>query len=312
MPADAAPVPLTGQQHEIRSGRQRAVVVEVGGGVREYTVDGTAVLDGYGVDEMATAARGCPLIPWPNRLHQGRYTWDGQEHQTALNEPDKGNALHGFTWFANWTATDVRDDALTMTLRLHGQQGYPFVLDLSVRYVLSDGGLTVTTGARNTGAHPAPYAYGAHPYLTVGTQRVDDAVLHLPAATYLPTDEAQIPTGREPVDGTPFDFRTARTIGNVEMDYAFTDLQRDGDGQAWLELRDPDTDRAVRVWIDEHFGYLEIFTGDSLPQAHRRRGGLGVEPMTCPPNGFATGEEIKRLEPGEEFVCQWGIVPAPR
>ena len=305
-------IPLTGQQYEIRSGRQRAVVVEVGGGIREYTVDGVAVLDGYDAQDMATAARGCPLIPWPNRLHEGTYTWDGEQHQVAVNEPDKNNALHGFTWFTNWAASDYADDCVTMRLRLHGQQGYPFVLDLSVRYTLSDAGLAVSACARNVGGAPAPYAFGAHPYLTVGTEFVDEAVLHLPAETYLPTDESQIPTGREAVDGTAFDFRTPRPIGDVEMDYAFTDLERDDQGRVWLDLAHPDGERSVRVWADESFPYLEVFTGDSVPEAQRRRRGLGVEPMTCPPNAFKTGQDVRRLGRGEQFVCKWGIVPDPR
>lgn len=302
----------TGQQHEIRCGRQRATVVEVGGGLRSYLVDDAPVLDGFGSDEMATAARGCPLIPWPNRLHQGRYTWDGSDLQVPINEPDKSNALHGFSRFMNWTVADHAEASVTMALRLHAQQGYPFVLDVSVRYTLDGDGLTVRTGTRNVGAAAAPYALGAHPYLTVGTDRVDDAVLHVPARTYLPTDDSQIPTGRSPVEGTAYDFRTPRAVGDTEMDYAFTDLERDGNGRAWLELAHPDGDRNVSFWADDTFAYLEVFTGDTVPEPDRRRGSLGVEPMTCPPNAFQTGEDVRRLEPGEELVCRWGIVPTPR
>lgn len=307
-----APVPPTGRQYEIVSGEQRAVVVEVGAALREYTVGDNAVLDGFAVEEMASAARGCPLIPWPNRLHQGRYTWEGEELQTPINEPDKNNSLHGFSRFMNWVAADQSDAAVTMGLRLHGQQGYPFVLDLSVRYALDDEGLTVTTTARNVGQAAAPYACGAHPYITVGTALIDEAMLRVPGKAYLPTDDAQIPTGREPVHGTRFDFRHPKAIGDVEIDHAYTDLDRGEDGRAWLELRHPDTDRQVKVWADERYPYLEIFTGDTVPNEQRRRRGLGVEPMTCPPNAFATGQQVQRLEPGEEFVCAWGIVPDPR
>lgn len=308
-PSAAAP---SGRQYEIRFGRQRAVVVEVGAALRSYTAGDHQILDGFDPDAMGTAARGAPLAPWPNRLHRGQYQWDGATLQAPINEPDKNNALHGYTRGMNWVAADHGAAEVKMTLRLHAQKGYPFVLDLAVRYALSDDGLTVTTTARNVGAKAAPFGYGAHPYLTVGTEAVDDAILHLPGPTYLPTDDNQIPTGRVPVSGTPYDFTTPRRIGAVEMDYAFTDLIRDSDGRTWLELADPDTDRRVKVWADEEFGYLEIFTGDTVPEPQRRRRGLGVEPMTCPPNAFATGEDVRRLEPGEEFVCSWGIVPTPR
>jgi aldose 1-epimerase len=52
-----------------------------------------------------------------------------------------------------------------------------------------------------------------------------------------------------------------------------------------------------------------LFTGDSLPDASRRRGGLGVEPMTCAPNAFASGDGLRVLEPGESFSAAWGIAP---
>ena len=297
-------VPPSGEQIEIVHGGQRAVVVEVGGGLRTYDVDGVAVLDGYAEHEMVTAARGQPLVPWPNRLHGGRYTWDGTEHEVPLDEPSQGNALHGLARYRAWRPVDRTRDAVTMTLRLHPSPPYPFCLDLAVRYALTDEGVVVESSATNVGADAAPYAQGAHPYITVGG-RIDDARLTLPADTRLPTDENQIPTGTEPVDGTPYDFREPRPIGSLEIDHAFCDLRRGPDGRARLRL-DGDG-RAVEVWLDESYPWLEVFTGDTVPQVERRRQGLGVEPMTAPPNAFVTGEGVLRLEPGDTVVHQWGM-----
>lgn len=298
----------SGQQTEIRHGDSCAVLVEVGGGVRSYDVGGGAVLDGYGADEMVTGARGQPLIPWPNRLHGGSYTWDGAPHAVPIDEPEQDNSLHGLTRWRSWQPTDVGAATVTMRLRLLPQPAYPFALDLAIRYDLDDDGLTVTTTANNLGTHPAPYGHGAHPYITVGTERLDDALLQLPGSTWLPTDDAQIPTGREPVDGTPYDFRALRPIGDTEVDYAFTDLLRGADGRAELVLA-ADGGRRVAVWVDESYPYLEMFTGDTLPQEHRRRKGLGVEPMTCPPDAFRTGQDLIRLEPGASVTTRWGIRP---
>jgi aldose 1-epimerase len=297
----------SGEQTEIRYGDQRVVVVEVGGGVRLYDVAGVPVLDGYDADLMVDGARGQPLIPWPNRLHGGRYTWGGREHVVPLDEPEQDNALHGVTRWRSWQPCDVTDSAVTMALVLRPSPAYSFPLDLAVRYALADDGLTVTTTATNLGADTAPYGQGAHPYVTVGTDRIDDAVLHLPADTWLPTDEDQIPTGRAPVEGTPYDFRTPRALGVTAVDHAFTDLQRDADGRAELVLAAPDGSRQVTVWVDESYPYLEVFTGDTLPDEQRRRHGLGVEPMTCPPDAFRTGEDLVRLQPGASVSASWGI-----
>jgi aldose 1-epimerase len=299
-------VPPSGEQVELVLGDSSAVVVEVGGGVRAYEVAGVAVLDGYDEHEMVTAARGQPLVPWPNRLHGGRYTWDGVEHEVPLDEPEQGNALHGLTRYRAWRPVDRTAHAVTMVLRLHPSPPFPFCLDLAARYALTGEGLVVEQSATNVGSDPAPYAFGAHPYLTVGG-RIDDARLTLPADSWLPTDEHQIPTGVAPVEGTVYDFRAPRALGGLEIDYAFTDLHRGADGRARLRLEGDD--RAVEVWVDEGCRWLEVFTADTVPQPERRRQGLGVEPMSAPPNAFVTGEGLLRLEPGDTVTHRWGVRP---
>ena len=157
---------------------------------------------------MCSGGRGLPLVPWPNRLHEGRYAFDGEEHVLPLDEPERRNAIHGLARYVSWTPVDVADDRVTMSVTLWPRHGWPFTLSVSVEYALGPAGLVVTTVAEGTGAGALPYACGAHPYLTVGTPTVDDAELHLPARTWLPTDDDQIPTGREEVAGTPLDFRS--------------------------------------------------------------------------------------------------------
>lgn len=294
----------SGRQVEITSGDQRAVAVEVGGGLRSYDQAGVPVVDGYAEDAMVTAARGQPLLPWPNRLHGGSYTWDGESHPVPMDEPEKGNALHGLCRFRNWVVGEQSSDSVTLTLRLHPSPPYPFALDLAIRYALTGEGLLVETTATNVGDRAAPYAQGAHPYITVG-ELLDEALLTVPARRWLPTDDDQIPTGTQQVDGTAFDFREPRRIAELKIDHAFTDLERGSDGRATLLLRG--ADRAVEVWVDEGYRYLEVFTGDTVPEPQRRRRGLGVEPMTAPPNAFVTGEALLRLEPGGSVTRRWGI-----
>jgi len=296
----------SGEQFEISSGAQRAVIVEVGGGVREYAIAGRPVLHAYEVGEMCDGAHGAPLIPWPNRLADGRYRFDGADYQVALTEPAAHNAIHGFLRWRPWRALERGPGRVVMGARLHPTPGYPFALDVSVAYELGETGLTVATTAVNVGARACPYGAGQHPYLSPGGGSLDDCLLELPARTRILTDaQRAIPTGSEPVDGTLFDFRGARRLGDLRVDGAFTDLTRDPAGHAVTKLFRTDGS-CVELWVDERYPFVELYTADTLAPA-RRRGGLAVEPMTCAPNAFQSGEGLVRLDPGESLTSRWGV-----
>jgi len=166
-------------------------------------------------------------------------------------------------------------------------------------------GLRVRTRATNVGVAPCPYGSGAHPYLTLGTAIIDGLILRAPGRTVLRADDRGLPVGREDVNGTPYNFLQPRPIGSTTLDHAFTDLERDPEGLARVELRDPDHGTEVSLWVDGSYAYLMLFTGDPLPDVRRRS--LAVEPMTCPPNAFRTGDALIRLQPGASFTSTWGI-----
>jgi len=298
--------PPSGAQFEISAGQQRATIVEVGGGVRAYTVGERDVLDPYPLDAMCDGAHGAPLIPWPNRLADGAYTFEGTDHQVALTEPDKNNAIHGFLRWRNWTAREYSADQVVMGTVLNPLKGYPFTLDVAVAYRVGEQGLIVRTTATNGGAGTCPYGAGQHPYLSPGHGVLDDCTLELQAATWIDTDnQRQLPTGTQPTAGTPLDFTAGRSLGNQQLDFPFTDLARDAEGRAWVRLTGPDG-RRVELWVDESYPIIELYTGDTLAPDRRRRG-LGSEPMTCPPNAFASGDGLRRLQPGESVTTTWGV-----
>jgi aldose 1-epimerase len=297
----------SGEQIEIVHGDQRVTVVEVGGGLRTYTLDGRNVLDGYGADEMSSSGRGQVLIPWPNRIQDGRYSFDGHDYPLPLDDVEEQDAIHGLVRWGSWIAGDREKHRVVMKHVLHPQPGYPHSLALGVEYVLSDDGLLVRTTATNRGLRPCPYGGGNHPYLMLGRHEVDPLTLRVPGARVLVSDERGIPVGSTHVKGTDYDFREPRTIGATVLDHAFTDLERGDDGRARVELQDPDSGTALALWVDETYPYVMVFTGDPLPDVNRRS--LAVEPMTCPPNAFRSGKDLIQLEPGQSFSSTWGIDP---
>ena len=163
------------------------------------------------------------------------------------------------------------------------------------------------TTATNVGRAACPFGSGAHPYLTLGTETVDSLILRAPGRTVLQSDDRGLPVGAQSVEGTDFDFRRPRPIGAIKLDNAFTDLERDDDGLGRVRLRDPRGGSELTLWVDESYSHLMLFTGDPLPDVHRRS--LAVEPMTCPPNAFRSRTDLVDLEPGQSFTGRWGIRP---
>jgi aldose 1-epimerase len=257
---------------------------------------------------MAYGGRGQLLMPWPNRIQDGTYTFNGQDQQLALTEPKRHNASHGLVRWAAWTLEEQSANSVSLVYRVMAQTGYPWAVDLHVLYDLSADGLTVTQTATNLADEPAPYACGAHPYLTVGTGPVDNWELTLPAGVrVLADDDRLIPTGTEDVEGTGFDFRVSRPIRGCEFNSAFTGLTRDDSGRATVVLQSEE--RALALWVDERIDWLMVYSADDVAGSARRS--LAVEPMTAPPNAFNSGVGLVTLSPageaGDELSVSWGI-----
>jgi aldose 1-epimerase len=300
------PHPPSGEQHEIRDGDQVAIVTEVGATLRTYSAGGLDVLDGFSVDEPSSAGRGQVLAPWPNRLDGGRYEFDGRPGAAAIDEPELGNAIHGLVRWLPWLLASKTDDAVALECVLHPQPAYPWRLELGLEYQVVGDGLEVVARATNASTEAAPFGIGFHPYLTTGIP-VDDVRLTIPVSRRLTTDDRALPVGEEEVAGTGFDFTVGRTVGATRLDTCFTGLARGSDGRSRARLESVDGGRGVEVWVDEAFGYLQVYTGDTLEPGSRRRQAVAIEPMTCPPNAFASGVDVIRLEPGASWSGAWGI-----
>lgn len=296
----------SGEQYEIAAAGYRAVVTESGGALRLLEHGGRALVDGFGEDEMSPGGRGQLLMPWPNRIRDGRYSFGGREHQLALTEPKRSNASHGLARWVAWTLEEHTANSVSLVHRVMAQSGYPWAVDLHVLYDLGADGLTVTQTATNLSGAAAPYACGAHPYLCVG-EGIDHLELTLPAGTRTLTDDRLIPVETVPVDDE-HDFRSPRAIGPTVFNETYGDLSRT-DGIATATLRDPARSQGVALWVDERIPWLLLYSADDAPGLERRS--LAIEPMTAPPDAFNSGTDLVTLapagEPGDELSVTWGI-----
>ena len=293
----------TGAQYEITSGSHRAVVTEVGATLRSFTVEDRDVVRGFAADEVISGGRGQQLLPWPNRIRDGRYTFAGVTQQLALTEPARRNAIHGLARHVAWTLDRRAADQVSQSVRIYPQPGWPGIVEATISHLVDADGLSVEMVATNIGSSALPFGYAAHPYLTVGEETVDDVTVQLPAARRLVVDERLLPVELGDVNGTPYDLRPGGPLGQRRFDTAFTDLALDHDG-TW-RARIARGERYAELWAEGRLRWAQLFTGND-----RRDLSIAVEPMTCGPDAFNDGPthgDVIVLQPGEQFSCRWGV-----
>ena len=290
---------------ELTAGDATLAVDLRGASLRRLSAGGWEVLDGYPAGTVAPGWRGAVLLPWPNRVRDGRWTWQGEELQLALDSPAEPHAIHGLLAWQPWAVLAEGDRSVTLGTTVEPHPGYPFRLAAAVDLVLAADRLTGTLRVRNAGDRPAPFAAGVHPYLSVGATAdggIGEAELTLPARTELVVDGG-LPTGER----RPFDGAVGR-IGDRALDTPLTDLDRDAEGWAHVRLRGGAGE--LDLAVDPAWPWLQVYTGDTLPPGRHRRS-LAVEPMTGPPNALADGAGLVVLGPGEDWSGSWRLSWTP-
>jgi aldose 1-epimerase len=298
----------SGTQWTIEAEGQTAVVAEVGGVLRRYAAGDREILDGFGPDEVSPASAGQVLVPWPNRIRDGQYTFEGTAYQLALTEPDKHNAIHGLCNWVRWRLADQGPGTVTLEYHLPAQIGYPWWLSLRTRWTVSADGLHCDQEVTNTSDGNAPFGYSVHPYLQLPGVAVDDILLHVPGRTRVLTDARLLPIGAVKVAGTEYDYTEPRRIGTAVLDTTFGDVEFGPAGGSAVTIAAPSSDDSVTVWADQNFKWWQVFTGDTLTGERHRRS-VAIEPMTCPPDAFRSGRDLIVLAPGQSWSASWGIRP---
>lgn len=305
----AAARPVSGEQFEIRHDRFRAQIGQVAAVLRSFTADGAACTESWPDDWVAPMGCGLVLMPWPNRVADARWTHQGSVQKLDITEPSRGHASHGLLRNTAYALQYEDRSSVTLAASIYPQHGYPFSLDTTVTYALSDSGLTVTHTVANVGTAAAPFGVGAHPYLRVGEVPADELTVTVAGRTRAVVDDRLIPASMEPVAGTEFDLRSGVTVGSLDLDTAFTDLEP-ADGRVEHRLAAPDG-RALVLWADEVFGWVQLFTpsifpGPGLPG---QRQAIAIEPMTCAADALNNGHGLLTVVPGETWSASWGLRP---
>ncbi|MEJ2861338.1 aldose 1-epimerase family protein [Actinomycetospora flava] len=290
----------TGEQIDLVAGPNRAVVTEVGAGMRALDVDGLARVETFDVDTTPPMGAGGVLVPWPNRIAGAAYTWRGREHRLEVTEAARGNAIHGLLRRRPWRVVERAEDSVRLAADVDASAGWPGPLHVETTYAVSPTGLAVTHALTNTGGDDVPAGVGTHPYLRVGDAAPADCTLTVAADRIVDTDERMIPTAVRPV-GPDEDLRGGRRVGDLALDTCFG-AAAGPDGV--LGVLTAPGGRSTALWGDAAFGWVMVFTPDDL--AGRGRA-VAVEPMTCPADAANSGTDLRVIAPGETWTVSWGI-----
>lgn len=293
----------TGQQFELVRGNARAVVTEIGAGLRAFEISGVPYVEEFDVDQQPPKGAGQVLLPWPNRTKGGRWEHDGAPQQLEITEEGRGNAIHGLVRHKEWTLLEHAESSIVFEVDVDGEPGWPVPLRSRITYTLSPRELTVTHEVRNEGDEPIGFGVGTHPYFRIGDAPTDDLTLTLSAGRVRPFTEAQIPAEEErDVEGTEYDFRAGKVLAGVELDTAFGGLGTDAEDEHHHLLSDGET--TLDVWAGKDFRWAQVFTPDDLTGRGRA---VAIEPMTCPMDALNSGTDLITIDPGAQWTGNWGI-----
>ncbi|GAA3586122.1 aldose 1-epimerase family protein [Amycolatopsis ultiminotia] len=294
----------TGEQFEITRGKARAVVTEIGAGLRAFEIGGVPYVETFAKDEKPPKGLGQVLLPWPNRTKGGQWEFDGVQQQLEITEQARGNAIHGLTRHLEWELLEHAETSITLAVDVEVQPGWPVPLRATVTYELLPRELVITHEIRNEGEQPIGVGVGTHPYFRIGDTPTDELTLTLPASRVRPYEgDQQMPYAEEQdVAGTEYDFREGKLLAGADLDTAFGTLAQADDGTHQHVLSHGD--EQLVVWTGPDFRWVQVFTPDDLTGRGRA---VAIEPMTCPADALNTGTDLIELEPAGSWSGSWGI-----
>lgn len=282
-------------------GDEMTIVPDCGANLLDLKFGGVSVLDGFQTPEALAAGdwgRSIVLVPFPNRLRDGKYSFEGKNYQFSINNADTNNAIHGLGMQAPMQIATIETTEAAATLVCKWQYdgsdaAYPFPFLFQIAFILRGGALDMKMSITNNGTHAIPAGLGWHPYFRIA-EKSDMVSLKMPEADMIEIDERMLPTGIK----KPFDtYKNMTLIGNDTLDNGFLITEKGttatttieaaaGKLSFWQQL---DTARFVQVFTPPH------------------RQSIAIEPMTCNIDAFNNNDGLVILEPNNTLDCVFGM-----
>jgi aldose 1-epimerase len=287
-----------------RDGARAEIVPAWGGSVLALEIDGRPVLDPAPFDEIARkpTSYGIPILfPFPNRIRDGRFSFDGVELKI---DPPRHGLVRDKPWRVMGRGAGETEAWLTLGFdaRDHAEAilgQFPFPFELEVTYRLGRRSLALEVVARNLGSRAMPAGFGIHPYF----QAPVGGSVSVPAGELWELSDS-LPTGRIVAVDDRRDLREPRAIAGLVLDDLYTGVASGADGLARCVIQGPATERRIQIEFDPRsLSEVVVYT----PPARRA---ICVEPQSCPTDAFnldARGIDahVVRVDPGGQV--RWSV-----
>ena len=281
-----------------------SIIPEHGACILDVVLDGQSIIDGHQtIEELLKNEwfKNSFLFPFPNRLKNGKYIFEGKSYQFAINDPGTVNAIHGFG--LNQAFKIISLDCKKNYAEIHCQHqnagtdpAFPFAFNFDVKIRISEpGSFMIDFQIKNESQQKIPIGAAWHPYFNC-FDNLDQVYMQMPDCQFIDVDKFAIPSGE------CFDynyFREKHQIGNVVLDNAFKIKGQNSKAEVVLISNYG----KLVYWQEtdpEKFNFLQIFT-----PYHRRS--IAIEPMTCNIDAFNNGDGLIILKHGALFSGKCGF-----
>ena len=261
------------------------------------------------LEERPTAYGNPILFPFPNRIRNGTWQFEGKTYQFD-KPPESPTTIHGLLLNQPYQVEShtADENGATLVCSLNSQdfpevaRQYPFPFKIEITYTLKEAVLTMEIAIKNTGDQNMPMGFGIHPYFSVdlGTEAdASQAIITVPAAQYWELDEVLVPTGKQRAVSGTLDLQNGQPFSQLKLDHVFTDVQL-VDGVSRCLIENKDTGYGMVMESDAQFRELVVYTPPD-------RDAICFEPYTCPTDainlearGIPAGVIV--LAPDETFL----------
>ncbi len=211
---------LTPASVTLTEGASRCTIQpDIGGGLSGWTISDQSMLRTATAQAMAArdplGLASFPLVPFSNRIGQGKFAWQGSEYALARSLAHEPHAIHGIGWLRSWTVDAVEENSVRLSLAHQSDCYWPWPFEARQEIKLTESSLTLKLSARNLADVPVPLAFGHHPYFDAA-----GASLSFDASHVWISGQAALPI-RLDVPSGQFDFASSAPVKGREIDHCY-------------------------------------------------------------------------------------------